>query len=88
MRSPFFGDYNYVSAAGNVVRAAWTDSHVLVPGSDPRETGEGDYADGFDGFQTCGWVRNDIDAPAYRSPTIADACLSQGALDQNIYIAP
>ena len=87
-RSPFFGDYNYVSAVGSTVRAVWTDSRDLVPGSDPRETGPDDDADGFDGFQTCTWVPNDIDAPAYDSPTIADACLSQGALDQNIYIAP
>jgi hypothetical protein len=88
LRDPFFGDYNYVSAAGNVVRAVWTDSRDVVPGSDPRETGEDDDADGFDGFQTCTWVPNDIDAPAYASPSIADACLSHGALDQNIYIAP
>jgi hypothetical protein len=85
VRSPFFGDYNYVSAAGSTVRAVWTDTRDLMPGSDPRETGADD-ADGFDGFQTCTWVPNDIDAPAYSSPTIADACLSQGALDQNIYI--
>jgi hypothetical protein len=88
LRSPFFGDYNYVSAAGSVVRAVWTDTRDLVPGSDPRETGADDDADGFDGFQTCSWVPNDIDAPAYSAPTIADACISQGALDQNIYIAP
>jgi hypothetical protein len=88
VRSPFFGDYNYVSAVGSTVRAVWSDSRDLVPGSDPRETGADDDADGFDGFQTCSWVPNDIDAPAYSSPTIADACLSQGALDQNIYIAP
>jgi hypothetical protein len=88
VRSPFFGDYNYVSAVGSTVRAVWSDSRDLVPGSDPRETGADDDADGFDGFQTCTWVPNDINAPAYSSPTIADACLSQGALDQNIYIAP
>jgi hypothetical protein len=88
LRTPFFGDYNYVSAAGSTVRAVWTDTRDLVPGSDPRETGADDDADGFDGFQTCTWVPNDIDAPAYETPTIADACLSQGALDQNIYIAP
>jgi hypothetical protein len=88
VRSPFFGDYNYVSAVGTTVRAVWSDSRDLVPGSDPRETGADDDADGFDGFQTCSWVPNDIDAPAYSSPTIADACLSQGALDQNIYIGP
>jgi hypothetical protein len=87
-RSPFFGDYNYVSAVGSTVRSVWSDSRDLAPGSDPRETGGDDDADGFDGFQTCSWVPNDIDAPAYSSPTIADACLSQGALDQNIYIAP
>jgi hypothetical protein len=87
-RSPFFGDYNYVSAVESTVRAVWTDSRDLVPGSDPRETGADNDADGFDGFQTCTWVPNDIDAAAYDSPTIADACLSQGALDQNIYIAP
>jgi hypothetical protein len=88
VRTPFFGDYNYVSAVGSTVRAVWSDSRDLAPGSDPRETGADDDGDGFDGFQTCTWVPNDIDAPAYESPTIADACLSQGALDQNIYIAP
>jgi hypothetical protein len=86
LRTPFFGDYNYISAAGGTVRAVWTDTRDLVPGTDPRETGAGDDADGFDGFQTCTWVPNDIDAPSYMTPTIADPCLSQGALDQNIYI--
>jgi hypothetical protein len=88
MRSPFFGDYNYASAVGATVRAVWSDSRDLIPGSDPREVGEDDDADGFDGLQTCTWVPNDIDAAAYSSPTIADACLSQGGLDQNVYIAP
>jgi hypothetical protein len=88
LRTPFFGDYNYVSAVGSTVRAVWTDTRDLVLGTDPRETGADDDGDGFDGFQTCTWVPNDIDASAYESPTIADACLSQGALDQNIYIAP
>jgi len=85
MRSPFFGDYNYVSAVGSTVAATWTDTRDLPPGEDPRETGESDDADGFDGAQTCTWVPNDIDAPSYSSPTIDDACLSQGGLDQNIY---
>jgi hypothetical protein len=88
VRSPFFGDYNYVSAVGSTVRATWSDSRDLVPGSDPRETGASDDHDGFDGFQTCAWTPNDINAPAYSSPTIADSCLSQGALDQNIYVGP
>jgi hypothetical protein len=86
MRSPFFGDYNYVSAVGAIVGAVWTDTRDLVPGQDPRETGADDDMDGFDGAQTCTWVPNDINAPSYESPTIADSCLSQGGLDQNIYI--
>jgi hypothetical protein len=85
MRSPFFGDYNYVSAVGATAASVWTDTRDLLPGRDPRETGEDDDGDGFDGFQTCNWVPNDIDAPAYTSPTIADPCQSQGGLDQNIY---
>jgi hypothetical protein len=86
MRSPFFGDYNYVSAVGATVGAVWTDTRDLTPGQDPRETGADDDMDGFDGFQTCTWVPNDINAPSYISPTIADPCQSQGGLDQNIYI--
>jgi hypothetical protein len=86
MRSPFFGDYNYVSAVGATDASVWTDTRDLVPGQDPRETGEDDDMDGFDGFQTCTWVPNDIDAPSYSSPTIDDPCLSQGGLDENIYV--
>jgi hypothetical protein len=87
MRSPFFGDYNYTSRGGGTTASVWTDTRDLLPGSDPRETGADDDADGFDGFQTCTWVPNDINAPSYSSPTIENACLSQGGLDQNIYIA-
>jgi hypothetical protein len=87
MRSPFFGDYNYVSSMGSTVAAVWTDTRDLVAGTDPRETGEDDDADGFDGAQTCTWDPNDIDAPSYNSPTIADPCQSVGGLDQNIYVA-
>jgi len=87
MRSPFFGDYNYVSSTGSRVAAVWTDTRDLVPGTDPRETGGDDDGDGFDGAQTCTWDPNDIDAPSYITPTIADACLSVGGLDQNIYVA-
>jgi hypothetical protein len=86
MRTPFFGDYNYVSAVGAADASVWTDTRDLVPGQDPRETGEDDDMDRFDGFQTCIWVPNDIDAPSYSSPTIDDFCLSQGGLDQNIYV--
>jgi hypothetical protein len=87
MRSPFFGDYNYASAAGATHAWVWTDTRDLLPGEDPRETGEDDDEDGFDGLQTCAWVPNDIDAALYESPTIDDDCLSQGGLDQNIYFA-
>jgi hypothetical protein len=86
MRSPFFGDYNYVSAVGTTFGAVWTDTRDLVPGTDPREVGEDDDMDGFDGFQTCTWVPNDIDAASYSSPTIDHPCQSQGGLDQNIYV--
>jgi hypothetical protein len=87
MRSPFFGDYNYASAAGSVARAVWTDTRSLLPGKDPREAGADDDADGFDGAQSCTWVPNDINAPSYSSPTIDDPCLSQGGLNQDIYVA-
>ena len=86
-RVGFWGDYIYVSAAGGTTVAVWTDSRDLVPGTDPRETGADDDADGFDVFQPCTYVPNDIDAPSYSSPTIDDPCLSQGGLDQNIYAA-
>ena len=87
MRSPFFGDYNYVSAVGSTASSVWTDTRDLTPGTDPRETGADDDMDGFDGFQTCVWMPNDINAPSYSSPTIDHPCQSQGGLDQNIYIA-
>jgi hypothetical protein len=85
-RDPFWGDYIYVSAVGGTVFAAWTDSRDLVPGADPRETGADDD-DGFDVYQPCTYVPNDINAASYSSPTISDSCLSQGGLDQNIYAA-
>jgi hypothetical protein len=86
-RDPFCGDYIYISAVGNTVVAAWTDSRDLVPGSDPRETGADDDEDGFDVFQPCVYVPNDINAASHSSPLISDPCLSQGGLDQNIYAA-
>jgi hypothetical protein len=86
-RDGFWGDYIYISAVGGTVAEAWTDSRDLVPGTDPRETGDADDADGFDVYQPCVYEPNDINAPAYTSPTIDDPCLSQGGLDQNIYAA-
>jgi hypothetical protein len=86
-RVGFWGDYNYVSAVPGAVQVTWTDSRDLVPGTDPRETGEDDDEDLFDVHQPCTYVPNDINAPSYTSPTIDDPCLSQGGLDQNIYSA-
>jgi hypothetical protein len=84
-RVGFWGDYNYISAVPGGVFATWTDSRNLVPGTDPRETGADDDMDGFDVFQPCTYVPNDINAASYSSPLIQDPCLSQGGLDQNIY---
>jgi hypothetical protein len=86
-RDGFWGDYIYVSAVADTVIATWTDSRDLVPGTDPRETSADDDHDGFDVYQPCTYVPNDIDAPSYSSPLISDPCLSQGGLDQNIYAA-
>jgi hypothetical protein len=84
-RDPFWGDYIYVSAVPGAVNVVFTDSRDLVPGADPRETGADEDNDGFDVFQPCTYVPNDINAPSYSSPSISDPCLSQGGLDQNIY---
>jgi hypothetical protein len=84
-RVGFWGDYNYVSAVPGAVHVMWTDSRDLVSGTDPREVGADDDMDGFDVYQPCIYVPNDINAPAYQSPLIQDPCLSQGGLDQNLY---
>ena len=47
----------------------------------------GDDHDGFDVYQPCTYVPNDINAASYTSPAVSDPCLSQGGLDQNIYAA-
>jgi hypothetical protein len=85
-RSSFMGDYIYVSAVPGRAFGAWTDTRDVLAGSDPRETGASDDADGFDVLQAgCVYVPNDINAPSYSSPSITDPCLSQGGLDSNIY---
>src|SRR5215210_1118977 len=70
---PFFGDYNYIDAAGKVLMN-WTDQREVVPGNDPRYT-NGDGTDGFDVFQ-CRPLDN---------PFGADQCPNAGGLDQNIF---
>jgi hypothetical protein len=84
-RIGFWGDYLYVSAVAGAVNVTWTDSRDLVPGSDPREVGADDDHDGFDVYQPCTYVPNDINALSYSQPLVSDSCLSQGGLDQNIY---
>jgi hypothetical protein len=82
-RVGFWGDYIYISAVPGAVHAVWTDSRDLVPGPDSRD---GASTNGFSVNQdTCVSTPDDINAPAYTSPTNADPCLDQGGLDQNIY---
>jgi hypothetical protein len=82
-RVGFWGDYLYVSAVPDAVNVVWTDSRDLAPGVDPRD---GAADNGFSVFQdNCVYDPNDINAPAYITPTIDDPCLDEGGLDQNIY---
>jgi hypothetical protein len=82
-RVGFWGDYIYVSAVPGGVHAVWTDSRDLVSGTDPRA---GADPKGFSvSHDGCVYEPNDIDAPAYTSPTNDDPCLDQGGLDQNVY---
>jgi hypothetical protein len=84
-RVGFWGDYLYVSSVPGAVNVAWTDSRDLVSGDDPRD---GASDNGFSVFQdNCVYDPNDINAPAYVTPTIGDRCLDEGGLDQNIYNA-
>jgi hypothetical protein len=73
---PFFGDYNYISAAGSTVLMDWTDERDTLPGIDPRYPADG--ADGFDVFQT----RACTGTPPTCGP---DTTPNAGGLDQNIY---
>src|SRR5829696_4194692 len=79
---PFFGDYNYVDAAGTKVLMAWTDSRETVPGIDPRydipNVTPDDGQDGFDVLQC-----RVFDAAA--GTWSADFCPNAGGLDQNIF---
>ena len=48
--SPFFGDYNYVSASASNVLMAWPSGQDVIAGTDPRYT-DGNGTDGFDVLQ-------------------------------------
>lgn len=52
---------------------AWTDNRFVVPGEDPRESGD---PDGFD-VEQCRFLVDDVWGP--------DRCPNAGGLDQNIY---
>jgi hypothetical protein len=73
--TPFFGDYNYIAAAGGTVFAVWTDQRDTAPGADPRYP-----VDGVDGFD----VRQ-CRAPGPDGSFGPDTCPADGGLDQNIY---
>jgi hypothetical protein len=73
---PFFGDYNYIDAAGNVLMN-WADQRDTVAGDDPRYT-NGDGTDGFDVLQC-----RVFDAAT--STWSEDHCHNAGGLNQNIY---
>ena len=71
----FFGDYNYIAAAGTTVLMAWADLRDTVPGTDPRYPVDG--VDGFDVLQ--------CRAPLPGGGFGPDTCPNAGGLDQNIY---
>jgi len=73
---PFFGDYNYISAAGSTALMGWTDQRDTVPGTDPRYT-NGDGTDGFDVLQ--------CRAPQPGGSFGPDTCPDAGGLDENVY---
>lgn len=72
---PFFGDYNYASAAGNRLFVVWTDQRDAVLGTDPRYPVDG--VDGFDVLQCRAALPGGGFGP--------DTCPHAGGLDQNIY---
>jgi hypothetical protein len=73
--SPFFGDYNFVSASAANVLMAWPSGQDVIAGTDPRYT-DGNGTDGFDVLQ-CRTFSNGVWS--------ADTCPDAGGLDQNIY---
>src|SRR5919198_1445966 len=72
---PFGGDYLYISSVGNFSFGAWTDWRDVVPGTDPREGGDGDH-DSAD-VKQCRTQNPDGSFPRH-------TCPFAGGLDQNI----
>jgi hypothetical protein len=75
-RTPFAGDYLYISSVGAFSYGVWTDYRDVRPGVDLREGGDDD-ADGADVYQ-CRVVNPD-------GSVGGDTCPRAGGLDQNIY---
>jgi hypothetical protein len=82
-RVPFYGDYLSLALAGGRGFAAWPDSRDVVPGKDPRETGDDEDDDGFDVYLPCTWIPNDIDAELV--DVASGTCLTAGGMDLNVY---
>ncbi len=83
-RTPWLGDYLYVSAVPGRSYAVWADARDVVLGRDTR----GGTEDGFDVAAPCSWFPATEDIPpssAFVTPPTRDPCLSQGGLDLNIY---
>jgi hypothetical protein len=74
--SPFFGDYIWVTSFGRFAYAAWTDARSVVPGGDPRESGDDDD-DGADVVQCRDFVAAD-------EAWTGDKCPRRGGLDSDI----
>jgi hypothetical protein len=76
---PFGGDYLYISSVGAFSYGVWTDWRDVVPGSDPRESGDND-ADAADVLQCRTQNPDGSFGP--------DTCPWAGGLDSNIYGGP
>jgi hypothetical protein len=76
---PFGGDYLYISSVGAFSYGVWTDWRDVVPGLDPRESGDND-ADAADVKQCRAQNPDGSFGP--------DTCPWAGGLDSNIYGGP
>jgi hypothetical protein len=74
---PFFGDYIMVSAVGDSIATAWTDSRNVVPGVE-KSTGDADNDDVAGAPETIGGTC---------TSSLSDCFDGTGGLDQNIYSA-